>query len=101
MKFILALTFLDLDELMLPCLTKKFIGIDCPGCGLQRSLALLVDGEFVAAFTMYPAVYNIILLIGFFIVQTFIKIKHANKIILTLTLITVCLILWNYILKFI
>lgn len=101
MKLALALIFLDLDEFMIPCITKKFIGIDCPGCGLQRSLALLINGEFIAAFNMYPAVYNIILLLGFFSIQSFIKIKYANIIILTLTITAVAIIITNYILKFI
>ncbi|MGS0524465.1 DUF2752 domain-containing protein [Zobellia nedashkovskayae] len=31
---------------MLPCLNKKLFGIDCPGCGLQRSIVLFFKGRF-------------------------------------------------------
>ncbi|RKR07076.1 uncharacterized protein DUF2752 [Maribacter vaceletii] len=101
MKLAIILFLLTIEEFMLPCLTKKFIGIDCPGCGLQRSFILVIHGNFEAAYTMYPAIYSIFLLVSFYILQSFIIIKHANKIILTLTLITVIFITTNYISKFI
>lgn len=97
----LATFFLLTEDYMLPCLTKKFLGFDCPGCGLQRSAAFLVQGDFVAAFKMYPAIYAIILLFGFLLLDSFIKIKHNNKIIIFLMIASVALILGNYILKFI
>lgn len=50
-----------MEEYMLPCLNKKLFGIDCFGCGTQRSLALLLKGDFVGAFTMYPAIFTTIL----------------------------------------
>jgi len=101
MKLVLILFLLTLEEFMLPCITKKIIGIDCPGCGLQRSLISILNGDFAIAFTTYPPIYAILLLLSFFIYQSFIKIKYANKIILTLTLTTVVIIVTNYIFKFI
>ncbi|WP_298480293.1 DUF2752 domain-containing protein [uncultured Maribacter sp.] len=101
MKLLITILLFSLDEFMLPCITKKFIGIDCPGCGLQRSLALLLQGDFLAAFIMYPPVYSIIALLIFLLVRNFITIKYANKIIVTLTITAIGFILINYILKFI
>tara|TARA_R110002051_G_scaffold185003_1_gene254259 strand:- start:9249 stop:9548 length:300 start_codon:yes stop_codon:yes gene_type:complete len=92
--------FLDIEDYMLPCFSKKIFGVDCPGCGIQRAIALLFQGEFVAAFKMYPAIYTMILLFGFLFVDNFFSIKNSNKIIITLTTTTVFLILTNYILKF-
>ncbi|MBL4604087.1 MAG: DUF2752 domain-containing protein, partial [Flavobacteriaceae bacterium] len=40
---------------MLPCYSKQLFGVDCLGCGLQRSFILLTKGEFIEAFKMYPA----------------------------------------------
>ncbi len=34
----------------IPCLWKTLTGFDCAGCGLQRAVAGLLQGEFVAAF---------------------------------------------------
>ncbi len=50
---------------MLPCMHKKIFGIDCMGCGTQRALMLLLQGDFYAAFKMYPAIFTTLL---FFIV---------------------------------
>lgn len=51
-----------MEEYMLPCFNKKLFGFDCPGCGAQRSMYLLSQGEFVSAFKMFPAVYTTVLL---------------------------------------
>ncbi|WP_310733893.1 MULTISPECIES: DUF2752 domain-containing protein [Cellulophaga] len=85
---------------MLPCFSKKILGVDCPGCGIQRSVALILHGEFGAAFKMYPAIYTLLLLFGFLLYSSFYTVKYSNKITITLTTITVFLILINYILKF-
>jgi hypothetical protein len=52
-----------LETYMLPCLNKKIFGVDCLGCGMQRSISLLLKGDFVAAFYMYPAIYPLLLLL--------------------------------------
>ena len=88
------------EENMLPCLSKTLLGIDCPGCGLQRSIILLFRGEFWEAFLMYPAIYALIALFGFLILDFFIKVKNSNSITMVLMILTVSLILINYILKF-
>jgi hypothetical protein len=54
-----------MEEYMVPCMNKSIFGIDCMGCGIQRSLLLFLDGEFVSAFEMFPALYSTFL---FFIV---------------------------------
>jgi hypothetical protein len=88
------------EDYMLPCLNKKFLGLECMGCGMQRSLALIFQGEFVAAFYMYPAIYTLILLISFVLLNSFKNYKFAFKIIITLAVINVILIVGNFIFKF-
>lgn len=84
---------------MLPCLNKKLLGIECMGCGLQRSISLILHGEFTAAFYMYPAIYTLILLFGVVAINTFKNFKLANKIILILAILNVLIIIGNFILK--
>ncbi len=97
----LVVFILALKDYMLPCLSKQILGVECPGCGMQRSVAFLLQGEFLAAFKMYPAIYTIIGLFGFLAFDYFMKVKYANKISITLMIASVLLILTNFILKLI
>ncbi|MBO0341625.1 DUF2752 domain-containing protein [Muricauda lutimaris] len=84
---------------MLPCLNKQLLGLDCPGCGMQRSVDLLVHGEFLAAFQMYPAIYPILVLLVFLITSTFLKFKYSQQTKMVLMFITAGTIIVSYILK--
>ncbi len=42
------------DILFLPCPIKYLIGLDCPGCGFQRSLFALLTGNLAESFQLYP-----------------------------------------------
>ena len=88
-----------LEEYMLPCLNKKLFGVDCMGCGMQRSIALIFQGNFADAFYMYPAIYTLILLFGVIIINTFKNFKYANKIIIILAILNVIIIIGNFIFK--
>ena len=87
------------EEYMLPCLNKKLFGVDCMGCGMQRSVALIFQGDFIGAFNMYPAIYTLIALFGVIIVNYFANFKHAYKIIVILAVINAIIIIGNFILK--
>ncbi len=86
---------------MLPCLNKKLFGVDCLGCGMQRAIGLVFQGEFVAAFEIYPAIYSLIALFIYIGINFFFKFKHSNKVIGALAIITVATIIISYIIKLI
>ncbi|WP_229732468.1 DUF2752 domain-containing protein [Muriicola marianensis] len=86
-------------DLMLPCLSKQLLGMDCPGCGIQRSVWLLFQGEFLAAFKMYPAIYPILGLFAFLLLDQFYKIKYANTVSIVLMISSVAMILANFVYK--
>ncbi|MFT7051255.1 MAG: hypothetical protein ACJAZK_001858 [Psychroserpens sp.] len=87
------------EDYMLPCLNKQLFGLDCMGCGMQRSIALLLNGDFIAAFQMYPAIYSLIALVGVIFLNYFRNFKYGYKIIIILALINASLILGNFIYK--
>lgn len=91
--------FFMIEDYMLPCMNKKLFGFDCPGCGLQRSVVLLVKGEFAAAFDMYPAIYSLVSLILFVIASQFIKFRFDTQIKIFLGILTGVTIVISYILK--
>lgn len=88
------------EDYLLPCLNKQLLGMECTGCGIQRAVVLLFNGEFIEAFKMYPAIYPLIALLGFLLLDNIITIKYANKISIFLMIASVATILINYILKF-
>jgi len=93
--------FLKIDDYMLPCINKKLFGFDCMGCGIQRSIAFILKGEFLSAFKMYPAIYTLLLLFIFILISFKFKIKKSNTIILALFFINAILITGNFIIKII
>jgi len=89
----------NLQEYMLPCLNKKLFGFECMGCGLQRSLSFLFQGEFIAAFKMYPAIFTLVPLALLIITSFFYKFKYINKIINGLAIASVLIIIISFIVK--
>ena len=87
------------DSWMLPCMTKQLIGMDCPGCGIQRSISLLVHGDLLNSFLMYPALLPIVFLLGFLIFDMFVTITYSEKIKLWATILTIGTIITSYIIK--
>lgn len=65
-----------MEEFMLPCLNKQLFGLDCLGCGAQRAFVLVIQGNFAAAFKMYPAIYSLLLLLVFLVFNLFVKFKN-------------------------
>lgn len=88
-----------MEEFMLPCLNKQLFGLDCLGCGTQRAFWLLLQGEFIAAFKMYPAVYAISLLFLFLIADFFFKFKYSWQIKIGMILFSASIIIGSYFIK--
>ncbi len=91
----------SLEGYMLPCLSKKLLGMDCLGCGLQRAALFLFKGEFVLAFKMYPAIFTLFILAFFLIFNLFIKFKHDETIKISLVILNLGIIVTSFILKII
>jgi hypothetical protein len=79
---------LDLEKYMIPCLSKTLFGIECLGCGFQRSLLLLLKGEFAMAFQMYPAIYSCLLFLGIIGLHFTDKSRSYKKPLISLSILT-------------
>lgn len=89
----------SIEDFMLPCLNKKFFGLECMGCGMQRAVALVFQGKFEDAFFMYPAIYSLIILSGVIVFSLFKTFKNSNKIITILAILNGIIILTSFIFK--
>lgn len=83
----------------IPCWFKKYLGIECPWCGSQRALRLLLNGEFVESVRMFPALIPLILLFVYLALHLVFKFKNGAKILMSLFIFCVVLIVVNYLLK--
>ncbi|WP_293742721.1 DUF2752 domain-containing protein [uncultured Pedobacter sp.] len=43
-----------LQNHLIPCPFKALTGIDCPGCGFQRSFIALIQGDLSKSWSLYP-----------------------------------------------
>ncbi|WP_378184322.1 DUF2752 domain-containing protein [Aquimarina sp. SS2-1] len=88
-----------LENNLLFCPTKNLIGIDCLGCGLQRSFILLMKGNVIDAIKMYPALIPMLVMFGYLISHIFFKFKNGATILKYFYFLNIILIVANYIIK--
>ncbi|WP_366187336.1 DUF2752 domain-containing protein [Flavobacterium ovatum] len=87
---------LDFEKFLLPCFSKTLFNLECLGCGFQRAVLLLLQGQFKAAFVMYPAIYPTLFFIFFISFHYFYKKLVPEKTILIITLINVFFMILGY-----
>ncbi|MBD3723766.1 MAG: DUF2752 domain-containing protein [Flavobacteriaceae bacterium] len=85
-----------MEEYMLPCMSKKLFGIECLGCGTQRALILLLKGEFVEAFKMYPPIYTLVILFFFLFLHIVDKSRNYTRIVISLAIINLIIMILSY-----
>jgi hypothetical protein len=88
-----------MEEYMIPCMHKKLFGIDCMGCGIQRAIALIFEGDLVGAFHMYPAIYTLILFFASIFLHLVDKSRNYNKIIASLAILNGIIMAVSYFYK--
>ncbi|AZA84863.1 hypothetical protein C1637_18960 [Chryseobacterium lactis] len=90
---------MNIEDFMLTCPSKRFLGVECPGCGAQRAVVLVFEGRFSEAFHLYPAVYTLLL---FFLILglSFIdKKRKYGSVLMALLMINLVIIMVSYIYK--
>lgn len=90
---------MDLEKYMIPCLSKLLFGVECLGCGFQRAFLLLLKGDFIAAFKMYPAIYSTLLFLTIVGIQLLNKNKNYKKLIILLAVINGIFMIAGYFYK--
>lgn len=88
-----------MEEHMLPCINKQLFGIECPGCGTQRAIVLLMEGEFYEALKMYPAIYTLLLFFVVLGLHFIDKSRNYTKWIASLAIINGIIIISSYLIK--
>ena len=81
------------------CFYKKYLGFDCPGCGMQRSFIELLKGNFWESILLYPALIPTIIMILFLFAHFILKFKNGATILKYLFIFNASIIVLNYIYK--
>lgn len=90
---------MKIEDFMLPCPSKKFLGIECFGCGTQRAIVLVFEGKFSEAFHMFPAVYTLLLFLIMVGVSFIDRKRNYGNIIVFLAIINSIIMVFSYFYK--
>lgn len=85
-----------LEHNLLSCPIKQNFGIDCPGCGIQRSFVALIKGNLLESFKFYPATIPIIALFALTIIHLKFDLKNGAFFIKLLYIAITLIIVINY-----
>ena len=88
-----------LENNMQPCPYKQRLGIDCPGCGMQRALIELLKGNIVESLVLYPALIPMILLFIFLILHIIFNFKHGAFVLKSTFILSVSIVFIQYSIK--
>ncbi|MBL0330130.1 MAG: DUF2752 domain-containing protein [Bacteroidetes bacterium] len=88
-----------LENHFMTCPYKAIAGVDCPGCGMQRSVIELLKGNFVESFQLYPALLPTIFTLLFTMLHLIFKFKNGATIIKYSFISTVAIVLISYFIK--
>ncbi len=84
---------------MLDCHWKKTFGVECFGCGFQRSLIYLIEGDITASLSTYPATIPLLFTFIYTVAHLLFKYKHGARNIIFLFSFAVTLMVGNFIYK--
>ena len=90
---------MDFENYMFPCLSKTVFGVECLGCGFQRSFVMLLQGDFTGSFKMYPALVTTFLFLGSIALSFVQKNKNYNNLIFIMAILNGIFMIAGYIYK--
>ncbi|MDR2087042.1 MAG: DUF2752 domain-containing protein [Dysgonamonadaceae bacterium] len=88
-----------LNEHLLTCPSKHFFHLDCPGCGFQRSIITLLEGDIAKSFQLYPATIPILTCFIFTALHIKFDFKYGAFVIKVLFILSVSTIVIFYLYK--
>ena len=81
---------------MLACPSKKFLHVDCPGCGLQRSVIYLLKGDLSQSLQMYPATIPLIVTVLILLLHLRYNFKYGAMTLTFMYIFSAAIILSTY-----
>lgn len=98
--FFICYTMIDwLEHHLFPCFFKSHFGMECPGCGMQRSLISFLKGNIIESLQYHVALVPFIITVILLLIQ--LKVKHENggKWVMWAFIVTSSITIIQYIIK--
>lgn len=84
---------------MIPCPFKMMTGYDCPGCGMQRALIELINGNVCISIKFYPALIPLIIMFVFLFIHLKFEVRNGAKMLKLLFIANGSIISISYLIK--
>lgn len=88
-----------LEQHLSPCFFKSHFNMECPGCGMQRSLIALLKGDVLESLHYHVALIPFIITISLLIAQLIIKHEKGGKWVMWAFIITTGITVVQFIIK--
>lgn len=90
-----------LEAHQMPCYYKKFLGVECLGCGMQTAFILLLKGEFLESIYTFPALLPILFMVGFLVLHLWFRFKKGPRILKFSFIFTITIMIVHYVINLI
>jgi hypothetical protein len=90
-----------LESHMQTCIYKHYLGIECPGCGFQRSLIALLKGNLWESILLFPGLLPMLFLFLFLILHLIFNFKNGATILKYIFIGDMAIIITDYIIRII
>jgi hypothetical protein len=88
-----------LETHLADCSWKQALGIECPGCGMQRAFLELLKGNLVRSFELFPALLPMLALLIFLLLHLIFKFPKGAFILKILFIFTTSILVVGYVMK--
>ena len=83
------------------CSFKEHVGMECPGCGIQRSIIALLKGDLLESLLVFPALLPLLAMFLFLGIHLTFKLKNGALVLKIFFITNICLIFSAFIIKII
>jgi hypothetical protein len=83
------------------CSFREHTGLDCPGCGLQRSILALLRGDLAESILQFPALLPLMAMFLFLGIHLVFKLRHGALILKIFYIGNITIIVLNFVYKLI
>lgn len=84
---------------LIPCPLKKLTGIDCPGCGFQRSVIALLHGDVMQSIAYYPATFLLLSILIYVMLNSKFQFTNYHRVKKWLLITSALVIISSYLIK--